>query len=119
MPTSVLLLFCNTRENFPLATGHGWLILVSRNYTMGIKFWIKRFVTVLVGAFVIICAVQVAKGHDFRYAARHAALWGFITAGVFTAARLFQSRRGQHCAICKDTPEIGRDEGNISGRDAS
>lgn len=75
---------------------------------MGIRFWIKRFLTVLVGAFVIICAAQFLRGHDFRYAAVQAAVWGIITASVFTVARVFQSRRGQHCAICKDTPEMQR-----------
>jgi hypothetical protein len=73
---------------------------------VGTRFWIKRFLTVLAGAFVIIGAVQMLKGHDFPYAVTQAAIWGAITAIVFTVGRLYQSRRGQHCAICKDTPEM-------------
>ena len=73
---------------------------------MGTTFWFKRFLTVLVGAFVIIGAAQMLKGRDLPYSATQAAIWGTIAATVFTAARVFQSRRGQHCAICKDTPEM-------------
>jgi len=73
---------------------------------MGLRFWIKRFFIVLLGAFVIICAAQILKSHDFRYAAVQGAVWAVITASVFTVARFIQSRRGQHCAICKDTPEM-------------
>ena len=73
---------------------------------MGAKFWIQRFFTVLGGAFVIICAVQLLKGHDLSYSATQAGIWGFISASVFTAGRFFQARRGQHCALCNDTPEM-------------
>lgn len=73
---------------------------------MGAKFWIKRFAVVLVSAFAIICLAQLLKGHDARYAALQGAVWAMITAGVFTGARIVQSRRKQHCAICKDTPEM-------------
>jgi uncharacterized membrane protein YvlD (DUF360 family) len=73
---------------------------------MSIGFWIKRFFTVLVAAFVVIFAAQVIKSHDFRYAGTQAVIWAVITATVFTIGRVIQSRRGQHCAICKDTPEM-------------
>jgi len=73
---------------------------------MGAAFWIKRFFTVLLGAFAFICAAQLLKGHDFTYASTQGAIWGLIAAAVFTVARIYQSRRGQHCAICKDTPEM-------------
>lgn len=82
---------------------------------MGIGFWIKRFFTVLIGAFVVICAVQILKGHDFRYSAAEGAAWGIVAACVFTVGRLFQSRRGQHCAICKDTPEMRQPGGDGDG----
>ncbi len=73
---------------------------------MSTGFWVKRFLTVLVGAFVIICAAQLLKGHDVAYSVSQAAIWSTLSALVFTAARFFQARRGQHCAICKDTPEM-------------
>lgn len=73
---------------------------------MGTTFWIKRFFTVLMGAFIVIGVVQMLKGHDLRYSVTEAAIWGVITATVFTVGRLYQSHRGRHCAICKDTPEM-------------
>ena len=73
---------------------------------MGTSFWINRFLTVLLGAFVIISAAQTLRGHDCLYSLTQGAIWGIIVATVFTASRFFQSRRGQHCEICKDTPEI-------------
>lgn len=73
---------------------------------MGAKFWIKRFLVVLAGAFVIITAAQLLKGHGPDYAVTHGGAWSLITAAVFTVAKFFQARRGRHCAICKDTPEM-------------
>jgi hypothetical protein len=73
---------------------------------MGTVFWIRRFFTVLALASVVISLAQWAKGHPWQYAATQGVIWGFISAAVFTGARIFQSRRKQHCAICKDTPEM-------------
>ena len=70
------------------------------------QFWVKRFVTVLLGAFIIIGGAQLLKGHDLAYAATQAAIWSVLSAAVFTTARFFQARRGQHCAICKDTEQM-------------
>jgi membrane associated rhomboid family serine protease len=73
---------------------------------MGTAFWIRRFVTVLAIAGVIVAFAQWAKGHTLEYAGTQGAIWGFASATVFTVARILQSRRKQHCAICKDTPEM-------------
>jgi hypothetical protein len=69
-------------------------------------FWIKRFLTVLALAFAVICAAQLLKGHGLEYSVTQATIWSLISSLVFTVARYFQARRGQHCAICKDTPEM-------------
>ena len=73
---------------------------------MSPTFWIKRFFVVLLGAFVIISLAQGLKGRPWLDAIREGAIWGPITAVIFTVARIIQARRGQHCAICKDTPEM-------------
>lgn len=73
---------------------------------MSTGFWIKRFLTVLALAFVVICVAQLLKGRGLEYSSTQAAIWSVISALVFTVARVFQSRRGQHCALCKDTPEM-------------
>ncbi len=72
---------------------------------MGPVFWIKRFFLVMSGAFVVISAAQWLKGHGLEYALTQGAIWGAISASIFVSARIYQSRRGVHCAICKDTPE--------------
>ena len=79
---------------------------------MGAAFWMRRFLLVLGGAFVLICTVQLLKGHGLAYAAAQGALWSGISSTVFTTARFVQARRGQHCAICKDTPEMRQADGS-------
>lgn len=73
---------------------------------MGRAFWIKRFLTVSAGSFVVISAAQMLKGNGVPYSISQGVLWGVLTGTVFTVSRYFQARRGQHCAICKDTPEM-------------
>ena len=77
---------------------------------MGAAFWVRRFILVWTVAFILIAGAQALKGHDLAYALTQGLLWGTISTGVFIGARLYQSRRGQHCAICQDTPEM-RGEG--------
>ena len=73
---------------------------------MGTGFWIKRFFTVLGGAFLIVCAAQLWRGHELPDAALQGTIWGAISAAVFTTSRFFQARQGRYCAICNDTPEM-------------
>jgi len=78
---------------------------------MGFSFWLRRFVTVLSGAFAVICIAQLLKGHDLAYSANQGLIWSLIAATIFTGSRIYQSRQGQHCALCKDTPEIQQGNG--------
>ena len=82
------------------------------NHFVSNAFWIRRFFTVLAGAFVVICAAQMLRGHDLPYSAAQGVIWGSISATVFTVARFFQARRGRHCAICRDTPEMQQVHGD-------
>jgi hypothetical protein len=77
---------------------------------LSIGFWVKRFLTVLVGAATIIFIAQLLKGHSVAYSAPQAAIWGVAAAIIFTVTRFFRARRGQHCAICKDTPQMAHDD---------
>ena len=76
---------------------------------MGKAFWIRRSLSVFALAFLVIAAAQFLKGHKLAYAATQAALWSLVASTVFTASRIYQSRRGQHCALCRDTPEMHSD----------
>jgi len=77
---------------------------------MGTAFWIKRYLVVLAGAFAIICAAQLLKGHDLEYSATQGAIWGVISATIFIAVRIHKSRKKQHCALCRDTPEMREEQ---------
>ena len=69
-------------------------------------FWIRRWCLAFVVAGLVIAASHWLRQRGLDYAVREGLLWGAITASVFVAARLWQSRRGQHCALCRDTPEM-------------
>lgn len=71
---------------------------------MGVRFWIRRAVTVfaLVGA--VLYVVSLAKGRGLVGSAEFSAGWSAASTAVFIAARLVQSRRGLHCALCQDIP---------------
>ena len=72
---------------------------------MGARFWVRRFAQVFAGAFVLISAAHLLRGRPAVPAAAQAGTWAAVSAGVFTVSRYFQARRGQRCAICRDTPE--------------
>lgn len=73
---------------------------------MGTAFWIRRFALVFAGAFVLIAASHLVRGRGIEHARLEATLWASLTAAVFTGARIVQSRRGRHCAVCRDTPDF-------------
>ena len=73
---------------------------------MGATFWIRRFLQVLALTVAVIAGAQRLKGHDAMDALAQGLLWGAISTTVFIAARLRASRRRQHCALCRDTPEL-------------
>jgi hypothetical protein len=72
---------------------------------MGTAFWIKRFTQVSTLAFVILLAFEVLKGGSIRAGWIGSASWALISAAVFTATRIYRSRQGQACALCRDLPE--------------
>ncbi len=73
---------------------------------MGTAFWIRRFLLVFILAGIVITGAQLLRGHTLAYSSAEGLIWAVITSAVFTVARIFQSRRGQHCVICRDTPEM-------------
>jgi hypothetical protein len=73
---------------------------------MGRTFWLRRYGQVLAIAFVIIAIAQYAQGRALVDALLQGLVWGATSAGVFIVSRMYQSRRGRHCALCRDTPEM-------------
>ncbi|OGT55861.1 MAG: hypothetical protein A3E01_14855 [Gammaproteobacteria bacterium RIFCSPHIGHO2_12_FULL_63_22] len=72
---------------------------------MGIHFWIRRFLLVAGIGFLVITGAQLLRGRSIGYAIAQGVFWSVVAATIFTVSRFFQSRRGQHCAICNDIPE--------------
>jgi hypothetical protein len=82
-------------------------IRILEELSMGTAFWLRRFAWIYTIAFAVIGASQyLLRGRTPADAATQAAIWGGIAAVVFTAGRIRQSRRGEHCALCRDTPEM-------------
>jgi hypothetical protein len=87
---------------------------MSFTLTMGPAFWVRRFCVVFLLALVVITGAQRLRGHAVADIIGESALWAAISAAVFTGARIRQSQKGRHCALCGDTPELqqrGRDGG--------
>ena len=72
---------------------------------MGAIFWIKRFFVVYAGVFLVLVLAERIKGHDWHTAIAFSAVWALVSTGIFVRARRYQAKRGQACAICRDTPE--------------
>ena len=85
---------------------------------MGTAFWIRRFLLVFASALVIIAGVQMLKGRTLGYSVTRGLLWAAIASTIFTGARIYQSRRGRHCAICRDTPETSARAGEAGSNQA-
>jgi len=75
---------------------------------MSLAFWIKRFLVVFTGAFGVLVAVALLRGRGWERATAESALWAGIATVVFTATRVYRSRRGEHCELCGDTPDGGK-----------
>ena len=75
---------------------------------MGTAFWLRRFLMVFAGGFVLIAGAHLLRGRPLDYAVAEGVLWSAIAAGVFVAVRLYHSRRGRACALCGDTPVVPR-----------
>lgn len=68
-------------------------------------FWVRRYFVVAGGAFVLLVAAGMLKGRDLQRVAPESLFWAVVTAAVFTAARYRSARKGEACALCRDTVE--------------
>ncbi|MEO6366029.1 MAG: hypothetical protein ABIO38_08295 [Luteimonas sp.] len=66
---------------------------------MGTRFWVKRFLLVLLPAFAVIAASQLAQDRSMDAALLHGAIWAPITAFVYVASLRYR------CTSCAATRE--------------
>ncbi len=71
---------------------------------MGVLFWLRRFFVVFCIAFAVIISAHLLRGHAVAYSLSESLLWAMISANIFTASRIHQSRKGIGCALCNDIP---------------
>ncbi|MEJ7745839.1 MAG: hypothetical protein WKF61_03610 [Luteimonas sp.] len=67
---------------------------------MGELLWIKRFLLVLLPAFVVIAASQLVQDRGIDAALLHGMIWTPITAAVYVAAL-----RYRRCKSCVDATQ--------------
>ena len=79
---------------------------------MGKSFWVRRFLLVFGIAFTVIAAAQMVQGESLNYAVAQALLWAAVSASIFTGSRIYQSRKGVHCALCQDIPQAPSADGS-------
>ncbi|MEO8001368.1 MAG: hypothetical protein ABI644_05785 [Arenimonas sp.] len=77
---------------------------------MGVLFWLRRFLLVFSVAFAMIVSAHLLRGHELMYSLSESLLWAMISANIFTASRIYQSRKGIHCALCNDIPGMQNDQ---------
>lgn len=74
-------------------------------------FWIRRFFLVYLGGFAVLVVAGLIRSRPWEVVLGDSALWAGLAAGLFIATRLYHSRKGRHCALCRDMPESARDSG--------
>lgn len=66
---------------------------------MGTGFWLKRFLLALLVASALLFVVQLAKGNSTSAASQFAALWGGISAALFTLVGFVRYKRNPACML--------------------
>ncbi len=69
---------------------------------MGVIFWLRRFLFVFCIAFAVIVSAHLLRGHELMFSLSESLLWAVISANIFIASRIYQSRTGVQCALCDD-----------------
>ena len=67
--------------------------------------WMRRFCVAFVVALVIIAGAQRLKGFAVADVIGESVLWAAIAATLYTAVRIYRTRKNTYCALCGDTPE--------------
>ena len=68
--------------------------------------WIRVFVVVVAIAFVVIAGAHLLQGNPLGDVVAESLAWAVVSAGIFTAARIYRWRKGQYCAVCGDAPAV-------------
>ncbi|MCC2614890.1 hypothetical protein LJ739_01385 [Aestuariibacter halophilus] len=72
---------------------------------MPIKKWLIQYAVALPLLFTLFGGVQYMKGKALQDAVEFGIIWSLISLAIFAANRIYQFRKGIHCAVCNDLPE--------------
>ena len=64
---------------------------------MGTGFWLRRFVVALMISSALLFVVELVKGQAWAEATQSAALWGMISAALFTLIGYYRYKRNPAC----------------------
>ena len=67
---------------------------------------IRGFLVVVAIAFVVIAGAHLLQGNPLGDVVAESLAWAVVSAGIFTAARIYRWRKGQYCAVCGDVPGV-------------
>ena len=70
---------------------------------------IRWYTTVFAIAFVVIASAHLLRARPMNFALSEALLWASISAAIYVATRIYNSRQGRTCAVCEEpSPRIGQ-----------
>lgn len=72
---------------------------------MRTSFWIKRGLLVFTCVLGVLFAVYLARGQGPRSALSESALWAAISTSIFLINGIYRARKGQVCALCRDSAD--------------
>jgi hypothetical protein len=66
----------------------------------------RGFLLVAAIAFIVIAGAHLLEGNPPGDVVAESLAWAVVSAGIFTAARIYRWRKGQYCAVCGDVPRV-------------
>lgn len=75
---------------------------------MPIRKWIIQYLIAVPVVALLLGGVQMLKGRELEYAVEFGLLWGFISATIFLATRIYYYKKGLYCKVCNDLPDPER-----------
>ena len=76
---------------------------------------IRGFLVIVAIAFVVIAGAHLLQGNPFGGVAAGSLAWAVVSAGIFTAGRIYRWRKGKYCTVCGDAPGVAPADCDVQG----
>jgi hypothetical protein len=67
--------------------------------------WIGQYLLATSTMFALLVVVDLLRGRTFAASWTQSLAWGAASAAIFVGSRYRQARKGEACALCKDSTE--------------